>query len=78
VAGYIVFERIDGGRVRLLEDSGTPTDRRDRAEMADVRPASASTRSRPLAEVARERLLDAREQWSMTTFYLFDPSSWRR
>ena len=78
VAGYIVFERIDGGRVRLLEDAGTPTDRRDRGEIGDVPTVEASVRSRPLAEVVRERLLDAREQWSITTFYLFDPSSWRR
>jgi hypothetical protein len=25
----------------------------------------------------RERLAIAREQWSITTFYLFDPNSWR-
>jgi hypothetical protein len=78
VAGYIVFARIDGGRVRLLGDACTPIDRRDRGEITVVPTAEASARSRPLAEVVRERLQDAGEQWSITTFYLFDPSSWRR
>jgi hypothetical protein len=32
---------------------------------------------RPLREVVGERWADFREQWAMTTFYLFDPDSWR-
>ncbi len=30
----------------------------------------------PVARL-RDRVATAREQWSITTFYLFDPNSWR-
>lgn len=32
---------------------------------------------RPLDVVLRERWADVRRVWSQTTFYLFDPDSWR-
>jgi hypothetical protein len=32
---------------------------------------------RPLREFVAERWADFHEHWAMTTFYLFDPESWR-
>ena len=32
---------------------------------------------RPLGRRLAERWADLREAWSQTTFYLFDPESWR-
>lgn len=32
---------------------------------------------RPLATIAAERWLRIREAWTQTTFFLFDPNSWR-
>lgn len=78
MAGYATLGRVQGGQVRaiawrwpvraeLLAEAGPPV------EPAEPHPELV----RPLREVAAERWADLREQWAMTTFYLFDPESWR-
>lgn len=73
----MAFARIDGGRVRLLGSLGVPRDGDDWGSLEDLSSLGVALRSRPLGEVVRERLDDAREQWAITTFFLFDPNSWR-
>jgi hypothetical protein len=77
VAEYVAFARIDGGgRVRLL-GAGSPVDTAAWGVIEDAAAIEAPDPSRSLGEVARERWQVAREQWAITTFFLFDPNSWR-
>jgi hypothetical protein len=77
VAEYVAFARIDGGgRVRLL-GTGVPVDGDAWGTFEDLSATQASLLSRPLGDVVRERWQDAREQWAITTFFLFDANSWR-
>lgn len=47
-----------------------------RAEAIDLATSSPALASRP-SETLRERIDYIREAWAQTTFYLFDPQSWR-
>jgi len=77
MAGYVATERIMEARPRFVgTDLGRPG-RDALADGADWTVASEATESRPLDEQLRQALEDLREAWAQTTFFLFDPNSWR-
>jgi hypothetical protein len=73
MVGYRVSARIDGGTPHRLRPpapaAGAPR------EGDDVAPVDLV--GRPLEAVLAERLAAFRERWAQTTFFLFDPESWR-
>lgn len=80
MSGYTASARLHGGSPRFIAAGpGRP------AEFAGAvatvaawleRERLAASR-RPIRERLTGRLNDLRETWSQTTFYLFDPESWR-
>jgi hypothetical protein len=78
MSGYAVTTRIDRARVHAL-----PADRpAARATMATARASHPADCVAEVEPVAGEGRLDAflgdlRARWAQTTFYLFDPNSWR-
>jgi hypothetical protein len=75
MAGYATLGRVEGGRVRTLAWRGPATEVAH--EPWPPSTPAATDHRRPLREVIHERWQDARETWAITTFYLFDPQSWR-
>ncbi len=79
MAGYAAFGPMMRGRVSALptamEPGARPVEERVEAGTATIEgfDEPASTRRSRL----RDRVTTAREQWSITTFYLFDPHGWR-
>ena len=76
MGGYATRARIDAPRVHvvrspLVSGESTPLDRQPRGELIDLQPAPS------LGERATAFVERVREQWAITTFYLFDPESWR-
>lgn len=74
MTGYAVVGRIERVQVhRAGEPLPEPA--------ADLPPASAADLEellgQPLDDQVRELVERFREQWAMTTFYLFDVESWR-
>jgi hypothetical protein len=78
MSGYAVTTRIDRAQVHALL-----VDRPDRCEaMTTARasqPADCVAEVEPVAGEGRldAFLADLRARWAQTTFYLFDPNSWR-
>lgn len=74
MTGYAAFGPVERERGPVLVDGPAPGSHvvADAAVVIDE-PAPASV----LGARVRERLAVAREQWSITTFFLFDPNSWR-
>lgn len=86
MAGYAAFGTVERGRVSALptvrwrswcpvEDARVDDPRVDRGT-AMIEDAADEAVAPPVARL-RDRVATAREQWSITTFYLFDPNSWR-
>lgn len=82
MAGYAIQTRIDGVRPRLAVLDGPPRDR----EAALAWPAFVADLGfeDPFAGLPDEpgptlaaRWERGRELWAQTTFFLFDPNSWR-
>jgi hypothetical protein len=80
MAEYAAFGPVMRGRVSALPSAMEPAGRPVEEPRIDAGTATiegidepASTRRSRL----RDRVTTAREQWSITTFYLFDPNSWR-
>ena len=74
MTGYAAFARVERGRVsapRTFEAEALAADGDDAVVEASAtsEPAAASRLSAIVAA--------AREQWAITTFYLFDANSWR-
>lgn len=74
--GYATLARIDPSGVRVTRSRGVPVP--STAVPVDAVPephavVDAQERPHQLAELAGT----IREQWAMTTFYLFHPESWR-
>jgi hypothetical protein len=81
MAGYAAFGTVERGRVSALPTvgwrSGCPAeDTRVNDVAAMIEDAAGEAAAPPRARL-RERVATVREQWSITTFYLFDPNSWR-
>ncbi|HLA16688.1 MAG TPA: hypothetical protein VJZ72_07280 [Candidatus Limnocylindrales bacterium] len=68
--GYAASARIDRAPVRARLGSGS-------AAMA-LSPADRWTDERLTPATLSERIEDWRILWEQTTFFLFDPESWRR
>ncbi len=86
MAGYVALQRIDRVSVRALAWHGSirveGTVRRERPAVIGAgrlaeRSLAGPLRERPLPERISERWAIVREQWAITTFFLFDPESWR-
>ncbi len=78
MAGYVALQRVDRVSVRALAWRGSArvedaARSEDRVHLA----ARAAMDDRPLGERLVERWAIVREQWAITTFFLFDPESWR-
>ena len=68
--GYAASARLERVPVRTRVGRSDPTGLADVGMHVDRDP-------RPLGERFRERIDELRETWDQTTFYLFDPESWR-
>jgi len=86
MAGYAAFGLVEAGRVSTLPTvrwrSGCPVDggRFEDARFEDVSAMiedAGDAAATPARARFRDRVATVREQWSITTFYLFDPNSWR-
>jgi len=75
VAGYVAAARVAHAEIRW---GGTTRPEQDRPSGAPAAPIEVESLA---GESLDERLTawwaDLREQWAITTFYLFDPQSWR-
>lgn len=82
MASYVVRARIVGAephrarRSPARDPGGTSVARADHGG-GDVDQEVLDVVGRPFGQVIGERWGRAREIWSQTTFYLFDPDSWR-
>lgn len=81
MAGYAAFGVVERGRVSVLPTVRRPSmcpadDVSVEAGLGMIDEAADQEVSTPRARL-RDRVATAREQWSITTFYLFDPNSWR-
>lgn len=80
MSGYAASARLRGGATRFVPIGGS---RRLASPNGSVAAAALldCERIEPVRRPFRERLAsrcdDLRETWSQTTFYLFDPESWR-
>lgn len=75
MAGYAASSRIDAvaPRARWRRTPDVPAPRPDAA--LDV--TTTELIGRPLDEILAERVAALREGLAQTTFFLFDPNSWR-
>jgi hypothetical protein len=80
MSGYAASARLQGGSTRFV---AAGSDRRSAPGGAVATPAAwldrewAEPAEPPLGKRLAGRWQDLREAWSQTTFYLFDPESWR-
>jgi hypothetical protein len=81
MATYAVHMRIEGVRPTRLERAARWTPSAATESAPEVAIESATTPvdlvGRPLGEIVAERWMRIREACSQTTFFLFDPDSWR-
>ena len=77
MAAYVATERIIQARPRFV---GTDLGRSGRDAVTEgagwVAPSEVVD-TRPLDERLQDALAELREVWAQTTFFLFDPNSWR-
>ena len=76
MAAYAVLARIDRVDPQLAGRSWADPPDRTVAEMLELAQA-VDLVGRPSSTIVAERLEHIREVWAQTTFYLFDPNSWR-
>ncbi|HET7725725.1 MAG TPA: hypothetical protein VFK54_00225 [Candidatus Limnocylindrales bacterium] len=74
--GYTALARIDGAAIHVARAAVT-TDAFRGERPAELPDPAAATPARPVGARLAELAEIAREQWAITTFYLFDPESWR-
>jgi hypothetical protein len=76
MAAYAVTARIERVRPRVARWTGASE--LDRAAVDPIlEPEAVDLVGRPLAAIIAERWARFREAWGQTTFFLFDPDSWR-
>jgi hypothetical protein len=76
MAAYAVTARIERVHPRVARWTGAGQPDRA-AEDPILEPEAIDLVGRPLAAIVAERWARIREAWAQTTFYLFDPDSWR-
>ena len=77
MTGYVALERVDRISVRALAWQGSIRAGDVLGADGRPRPMVGPVDDRPLVERIGERWAIVREQWAITTFFLFDPESWR-
>lgn len=75
MAGYTVIARID--RVDPHFAGWEPESALDCATVAWLDPEAIDLHGHDVGDTMTERWERIREAWKQTTFYLFDPQSWR-
>ena len=83
MSGYVANARLRGGSPRFVGTGGSGS--REAAGGGGVTPTRDDVRGddrielvgRPFGEHLASRWDDLREAWAQTTFFLFDPESWR-
>lgn len=78
MAGYVVSTRVERARLRRghatwYRSAVLP----DKRTEADQTVTTEDLVGRPLEVLLGERWEEIRRVWAQTTFYLFDPESWR-
>jgi hypothetical protein len=81
MAGYAAFGTVVRGRVAAFPTVEWPSScpaetTADEAGAAMIDAGASEAVATPGTRI-RDRLATAREQWAITTFFLFDPNSWR-
>ena len=76
MAAYAVTARVDRVQPRLARWVGATQSDGATAD-ATPQPESVDLVGRPLGANMAERWARIREAWTQTTFFLFDPDSWR-
>ena len=77
MAGYAAVARLGQGDVHMARPTTDPRERTS-AETSDSHEQLVEDLvGQPLEEQVGDFLATIREQWAMTTFFLFDPESWR-
>jgi hypothetical protein len=84
MSGYVASARLEGGSLTFVAAAGRGS-RRTGGRGGDPTPAPEDVEGRdwvelvgrPFGDRVAARLADLREAWSQTTFFLFDPESWR-
>jgi len=76
MAAYAVSARVDRVEPRLARWAG-PTRSDGVTREPTPEPESVDLVGRPLGAIVAERWVRIREAWAQTTFFLFDPDSWR-
>lgn len=74
--GYAALARIDASAIHVARAAMTSTELPP-APPGDVPAPVASAPARAVGPRLAELAGIVREQWAITTFYLFDPESWR-
>jgi hypothetical protein len=78
MAAYAVIARIDRADPHLAGWARMPTRAADWSVIEEIEsPEAVDLVGAPDAPTLAERWGRVRETWSQTTFYLFDPESWR-
>jgi hypothetical protein len=77
MAGYAVTARVARPRMRAGAVVATARSLPSPGPATTFDPEAEDVVGRPLDVAWRERWDDIRRLWAQTTFYLFDPESWR-
>jgi hypothetical protein len=76
MAAYAVTARVERAHPRVARWTGASRPGRVTVEPI-LEPEAVDLVGRPLAAIVAERWARIREAWAQTTFFLFDPDSWR-
>ena len=76
MAGYAAVARLGRVDVHVARPTTDPYDRLEQSVDA-LEPSVEDLAGQPFEAQVADFLATIREQWAMTTFFLFDPESWR-
>jgi hypothetical protein len=76
MAAYAVSARIERAHPHVARWTGASQPVRPAMDPI-LEPEAVDLVGRPLAAIVTERWTRIRESWAQTTFFLFDPESWR-
>jgi hypothetical protein len=76
MAAYAVIARVERVHPHVARSAGASQPTREVADPMSE-PDAVDLVGRPLGALVAERWARIREAWAQTTFFLFDPESWR-